>query len=133
MAIEIKLLGSNDASVLMNVAPDVFDNPIDPPMTNVFLGDPRHHLAVAVEDDLVVGFVSAVHYIHPDNAHPELWINEVGEAPTHQGRGLGSALLRSMLEAGRRHGCSEARVLTDCSTLRQFDSIPQTGAPKAIR
>jgi hypothetical protein len=40
MTIEIKLLGSNDASALMNVAPGVFDNPIDPRMTNTFLSDP---------------------------------------------------------------------------------------------
>jgi ribosomal protein S18 acetylase RimI-like enzyme len=115
MAIEIKILGSNDARVLMNVAPGVFDDPIDPRMTNTFLGDPRHHIAVAVDDDLVVGFVSAVHYIHPDKPRPELWINEVAVAPTHQGRGLGSDLLRSVLEAGRRNGCGEAWVLTDRS------------------
>jgi ribosomal protein S18 acetylase RimI-like enzyme len=113
MAIEIKLLGGNDASALMNVAPGVFDDPIDPRMTNTFLSDPRHHLAVAVDDGLIVGFVSAIHYAHPDKPRPELWINEVGVAPTHQGCGLGSDLLQSMLEAGRKNGCSEAWVLTD--------------------
>jgi ribosomal protein S18 acetylase RimI-like enzyme len=117
MTIEIKLLGSNDASALMNVAPGVFDNPIDPRMTNTFLSDPRHHLAVAVDDGLVVGFVSAVHYAHPDKSSPELWINEVGVAPTHQGCGLGSDLLRAMLETGRRNDCSEAWVLTDRSNI----------------
>ena len=125
MAIEIKVLGSKDTGVLMNVAPGVFDNPIDPRMTNAFLGDPHHHLAVAVEEDLVVGFVSAVHYAHPDKSRPELWINEVGVAPTHQGRGLGSDLLRSILEAGRRNDCSEAWVLTDRSNtpaLRLYSS-----------
>jgi hypothetical protein len=34
MAIEIKLLASTNASALMNVAPGVFDDPIDPRMTN---------------------------------------------------------------------------------------------------
>jgi ribosomal protein S18 acetylase RimI-like enzyme len=66
---------------------------------------------------LVVGFVSALHYAHPDKPRPELWINEVGVAPTHQGRGVGSDLLRSMLEAGRRNGCGEAWVLTDRSNI----------------
>jgi ribosomal protein S18 acetylase RimI-like enzyme len=115
MAIEIKVLGSNDAGVLMNIAPGVFDNPIDPRMTNAFLNNSRHHLAVAVERNLVVGFVSAVHYTHPHKPHPELWINEVGVAPTHQCRGLGNDLLRSMLEAGRSNGCSEAWARTDRS------------------
>jgi ribosomal protein S18 acetylase RimI-like enzyme len=66
---------------------------------------------------LVVDFVSALHYAHPDKPRPELWINEVGVAPTHQGRGVGSDLLRSMLEAGRRNGCGEAWVLTDRSNI----------------
>jgi ribosomal protein S18 acetylase RimI-like enzyme len=133
MAIEIKVLGSDDAGVLMNVAPGVFDNSIDPRMTNAFLGDSRHHLAVAVEGDLVVGFVSAVHYIHPDKPHLELWINEVGVAPTHQGRGLGSDLLRSMLEAGQSNGRSEAWVLTDRSNIPAIRLYSSNGAPKAIR
>ncbi len=115
MAIEIKLLSSNDVGILLSVARGVFDNPVDPGMTNTFLNDPRHHLVVAVEDGLVVGFVSAVHYIHPDKPRPELWINEVAVAPTHQGRGLGRDLLRSTLEAGRKNGCGEAWVLTDRS------------------
>ena len=65
MAIEIKVLGPQDVGVLANVAPDVFDHPIDVGRADEFLADPRHHLAVAVEDGLVVGFVSAVHYVHP--------------------------------------------------------------------
>ena len=115
--IEIKVLGDNDASILMNVAPGVFDNPVDLRATDEFLRDRRHHLAVAVEDGVVVGFVSALHYIHPDKPRPELWINEVGVAPTHQERGLGKKLLHSILEAAQRSGCAEAWVLTDRSNV----------------
>jgi hypothetical protein len=50
----------------MNVAAEVFDNPIDADLTAEFLGDARHHLAVAIDDGLVVGFASAIHYVHPD-------------------------------------------------------------------
>jgi aminoglycoside 6'-N-acetyltransferase I len=77
MAIEIKLLGPHDAGVLKCIAPDVFDDPIDVRRAEEFLADPRHHLAVAVEDGLVVGFVSVVHYVHPDKSRPELWINSM--------------------------------------------------------
>jgi aminoglycoside 6'-N-acetyltransferase I len=52
--------------------------------------------------------------VHPDKP-AELWINEVGVAPSHQGQGLGKAVLRLLLEEGRRHGCGEAWVLTDRS------------------
>jgi hypothetical protein len=52
--IEIKVLGGNDADILKYVAPDVFDDRINPHVTDAFLRDPRHHLAVAVEDNVVV-------------------------------------------------------------------------------
>ena len=47
MSPTIRRLGPGDASVLDEVAPDVFDNAIDPRGTAEFLADPRHHLAVA--------------------------------------------------------------------------------------
>jgi len=40
----IRLPGPGDASALGNVAPNVFDNAIDPRWTAEFLSDPRHHL-----------------------------------------------------------------------------------------
>lgn len=99
--------------MLANVAPDVFDDPIVPRAVSEFLDDPRHHLAVAVDDGVVVGFVSAVEYVHPDTTRPELWINEVGVAPTHHRRGVGRELLDAVLDARRKAGCGEAWVLTD--------------------
>lgn len=111
MAIEIKVLQRGDESILMNVAAGVFDNPIDAELTREFLEDSRHHIAVAVDDGLVVGFASAVHYVHPDK-QPELWINEVGLAPTHRRRGLGRSVLKALFEVGRAHKCTVAWVLT---------------------
>jgi aminoglycoside 6'-N-acetyltransferase I len=100
----------------MNVAPEVFDNAINPELTREFLEDPRHHIAVAIEDGLVVGFASGVHYVHPDK-QPELWINEVGLAPTHQRRGLGKAVLKALFNVGRAHSCTKAWVLTYRSNI----------------
>ncbi len=112
MAIEIKILRAGDDPVLANVAPDLFDNPIDPDLTKEFLADPRHHLAVAIDDGLVVAFASGVDYIHPDKPR-ELWINEVAVAPTHRRRGLAKSVLNALFEAGRNRHCTEAWVLTD--------------------
>ena len=83
----IRLLGPGDASVLDNVAPSVFDNGIDPRWTAEFLSDPRHHLAVAIDEGRVVGMASAIHNVHPDRA-PHLWISEIAVAPPYQGIGL---------------------------------------------
>lgn len=112
MAIEIKVLQQGDDHILMRVAPEVFDNPIDAELAKEFLQDPRHHIAVALDDGLVVGFASGVHYVHPDEP-PELWINEVAVAPTHRCRGIGKAAVQALLDVGRAHKCKMAWVLTD--------------------
>ena len=54
---------------------------------------------------------SGVHYVHPDKA-PELWINEVGVAPTHHGQGIGTRLVTTLVQHGATLGCDEAWVLT---------------------
>jgi ribosomal protein S18 acetylase RimI-like enzyme len=131
VTIEVKVLGCGDDGVLSDVGEDVFDDPIDPDRAREFLEDPRHHMTVAVEDGLVVGFVSAVHYVHPDKRHPELWINEVGVASTHRGRGVGKAVLRAMLDVARELGCDVAWVLTDRSNTAARALYSTTGGAEA--
>ena len=111
MSIDIRILASGDEAVLANVAPGVFDHDVDPGLTAEFLRDPRHHLAVALDGPTVVGFASAVDYVHPDKPR-ELWINEVGVAPSHQRQGLGRRLLAELLRHGTALGCVQAWVLT---------------------
>ena len=112
--IDVRILTQVDAALLESVDPDVFDEPIDANWSAEFLADPRHHLAVAIDEGIVVGMASAVHYIHPDKP-PELWINEVGVAETHRRRGIAGRLLEALFERGRGLGCSQAWVLADQS------------------
>lgn len=112
MNIDILLLGADNATVLQRVAEDVFDHAVDPRWTTAFLADARHHMLVAIDDGVVVGMISAVDYVHPDQA-PQLWINEVGVAPSHQRRGIGRRLLDAMLAHGRTLGCTEAWLGTE--------------------
>ena len=108
----ICMLEASNAALLEDVAPDVFDHPIDARWSAEFLKDPRHHLAMAIDGHQVVGMASGVHYVHPDKP-PELWINEVGVALSHRGAGLGQRLVERLLARGRELGCREAWVLTD--------------------
>jgi aminoglycoside 6'-N-acetyltransferase I len=126
VGVETKILHSGDEAILDSVAPDVFDNPLDPRLVAEFLGDDRHHLAVAVDQSQVIGFASAVHYVHPDK-HPELWINEVAVAPNHQGRGVGKAVIRTLLQHGERLGCEAAWVLTNRSNSAAMRLYAATG------
>ena len=129
---EIKALKPDDVAAFDCVAPDVFDDPIDRHAAVEFLCDPRHHLVVAIDDDVVVGFASAVHYVHPDKPAPELWINEVGVASSHRGRGVGRAIVAALLERGRALGCRDAWVLTEPDNqpaLRLYQAAGGVRAP----
>jgi GNAT superfamily N-acetyltransferase len=126
VASEIKILHSSDRAILDNVAPGVFDKALEPRLVAEFLEDDRHHLAVAVDHGQVIGFASGVHYVHPDKP-AELWINEVGVAPSHQGRGVGKAVIRTLLQHGKRLGCGEAWVLTDRSNHAAMRLYASTG------
>jgi aminoglycoside 6'-N-acetyltransferase I len=125
MTLEYRMLEAGDAAVLDRVADDVFDNAIQPALAREFLQDERHHLAVTIDEGVVVGFASGVHYVHPDKP-PELWINEVGVAPTHLRRGVAQALLRMLFDAGCELGCAQAWVLTDrdnTAAMRLYESV----------
>jgi ribosomal protein S18 acetylase RimI-like enzyme len=119
------MLHRGDDASLTRVAPGVFDNEVDPALSAEFLADPRHHIAVALDDGTIVGFASGVHYVHPDKP-PELWINEVGVAPSHQRQGLGRQLLRALFARGRELGCREAWVLTspaNGAAIRLYEAV----------
>ena len=108
---ETRILHSGDQELLCNAA-GVFDEIPDSQLVAEFLSDDRHHIAVAFDQGQVIGFASGVNYVHPDKP-PELWINEVGVAPDYQGRGVGKAVVRALLQHAESLGCREAWVLTD--------------------
>lgn len=110
--VNIRILSPGEEATLDNVADGVFDNVVDPELAREFLADPRHHIAVALDQGIVVAFASGVDYIHPDRP-AELFINEVGVAEPHQRRGLGKAVMRALLEVGQARGCTGAWVITD--------------------
>jgi aminoglycoside 6'-N-acetyltransferase I len=73
-------------------------------------------------------------YRHRSEAwpRPELWINEIGVAPTHQRRGLGKRLLHSLFAVARRLGCAEAWVGTDrvnTAAMRLYAAAGNSEAP----
>lgn len=110
----VRVLGGDDVDVLSSVAPDVFDKPVDGALATEFLRDPRHDLAVALDEGRVVGMASGVYSIHPDKG-PELWVKEVAVAEPYRRQRVGSALLEALFERARDLGCSEAWVLTDAT------------------
>lgn len=129
---DIRLLISGDAHLLLDTAPGVFDYPVNPAFAAEFLSDSRHHIAVCIDGGLIVGFASAVHYVHPDKP-PELWINEVGVSPEYRRLGVARRLLEALFEAGREAGCAEAWVLTDRENTAAMSLYKAAGGTEAPR
>lgn len=127
MSIEIRLLSAVDLPVLERVAAEVFDGPVERRWAADFLKDPRHHLVVALDEGVVVGMASAVDHVHPDKP-PQLWINELGVAPTHRRRGIGRQLLQALLAHGRQLGCTEAWLGTESDNLPARALYEQAGS-----
>ncbi len=111
-----KLLSSGDEKLLEASEHGVFDHDIQPDLGSQFLSDPRHHIAVAIEDSIIVGFASAVNYIHPDKPD-ELWINEVAVAKAFRRKGIADTLLKLLFQCGRGLGFRQAWVLANESNI----------------
>ncbi len=129
---EIRLLKADDTELLTNANSDVFDDPVIPSAAAEFLNDPRHQIAVAIADGIIVGFASAVCYVHPDKPAPEFWINEVGVAESHQGRGLAKQIMACLLDNARQLGCAEAWVLTEQDNTAAKRLYQSSGGVEAL-
>ena len=125
--INIKILDQKDWYILEHVAAEVFDFPVRSNLVKDFLSDPRHHIVVALDRGEVIGFASGVCYIHPDK-DAELFINEVGVAPSYQRQGIGKRLLKALLEKGRELGCQEAWVGTESDNKAAWALYASVGA-----
>jgi len=131
MGIEVRVLKPGEEGVLGRLARDVFDAPVDPQLAAEFVNDPRLHLAVALDDGVVVGMASGVHYVHPDKP-AEFWVNEVGVAASHRRLGLGRALLDALFARARELGCRQAWVATEPgneAARALYSSVGGEGSP----
>lgn len=112
MTIRYLHLSPADAHALLDVAGDVFDEPIVPERVRAYLADDAHIMVVAIDGATVVGQCAAVIHRHPDQA-TELYIDNLGVAETHRRRGIARELVARMFEIGRARGCAEAWVGTE--------------------
>ena len=112
MKMEIRRLFPGDDALVMQVADDVFDEPVRPDRLAAYLREPGHFMIVALADGLVVGQCAAVVHRHPDKVS-ELYIDEVGVSPAFRRQGIARKMLDAMFAIGREHGCGEAWVGTE--------------------
>lgn len=112
MPFTLKRLAAADEALFRSIAPDVFDEPVDPARLATYLRTPGHIMLLALDGDLVVGQCAGVIHRHPDKA-TELYVDEVGTASTHRRQGIARAMLNELFAWGRELGCEEAWLGTE--------------------
>ncbi len=123
-----------DEPLFSDVAPGVFDNDIIQKHLHENLNDPRHHLAIARSEGLIVGMAVGVHYTQPDK-DPQFFIDELGVAPCFQRRGIGKGLLQLLLTHAQVLGCREAWLATEADNIAArslYASMPKCQESHAL-
>lgn len=108
----VVVAGPGDAALFERIADDVFDGPCPPDRVAAYLADPRLHMVLALDGELVVGMCSGVHYFHPDKPD-EMFINELGVDAGWRRRGIATRLIGAMCEHARSLDCRAAWVVAD--------------------
>jgi len=90
----------------------VFDEDITPDRLGPFLAAAGHVMFVAVEADLVVGQIRGMVHVQPDRAS-DLYIDNLGVAPSHKRRGIGRQLIAALVRWGEAQGCTYAWLATE--------------------
>ncbi|MBT8141271.1 MAG: GNAT family N-acetyltransferase [Gammaproteobacteria bacterium] len=132
MSIKILQLNQSSVALLDNLAQEVFDHAIQSEYLSAFINDPRHVMFLAIDQETVVGMASAVEYFHPDKP-AQLWINEVGVAPSHRRQSIGRRLVQALIAEAEKRGCVYAWLGTDENNLSGkmcFGSVPDGEDPQ---
>jgi ribosomal protein S18 acetylase RimI-like enzyme len=118
---------------LVRAAGQLFDGSVELEATRRFLAQGLNELLIAYVDGEPAGFVSATELSHPDQAQPELFLNELGVAEAYRGRGVGRALVERLWEVARERGCRGMWVLTDDANVAANKVYAAAGGTRARR
>jgi ribosomal protein S18 acetylase RimI-like enzyme len=126
--VEIILLGPDDADRVLAAAP-LFDQEPEPDAVARFLDEPTHHILVAYEEEVPVGFVTGVEMTHPDKG-TEMFLYELGVAEGYRRRGLGGSLVQRLAGIARSRGCYGMWVGTDPANQAALATYQRAGASR---
>lgn len=98
-------------AILHRVAVDVFDEPVNAKRLAAYLAEPGH-LRLS-RSQATRWWLNARRSSTDPDKPTELYIDEVGVAPTFQRQGIARQLLDEMFALGKALGCEEAWVGTE--------------------
>lgn len=108
---EIRRIGPGDIGALER-AGSLFDGPVQGPAARRFLDTEGHHILLAYEGEVPVGFVTGVEMTHPDKG-TEMFLYELAVDAEFRRRGYGAELVKALAALARERGCYGMWVLTD--------------------
>jgi ribosomal protein S18 acetylase RimI-like enzyme len=126
--VNILELGPGDGDKVMTAAA-VFDHQPRADATARFLAEPGHHLLLAYDGVVPIGFVSGVETVHPDKG-TEMFLYELGVVESHRRRGVGRALVERLAAIARSRGCYGMWVATDDANVAALATYEGTGAKR---
>jgi ribosomal protein S18 acetylase RimI-like enzyme len=92
-----------------------------------FLSEPTHHLFLAFDAEVPVGFVSGVETTHPDKG-TEMFLYELGVDEGHRRRGVATALVEALAGLARERGCYGMWVATEPDNEAALATYARAGA-----
>ena len=110
-------------------AGQLFDNRPKSSATERFLTEPGHHLLVAYQDGLPVGFITGVETVHPDKG-AEMFLYEMGVDEAHRRRGIGAELVRNLAQLAQERGCYGMWVGTEPTNVAALATYQRAGGSR---
>jgi len=124
--VEVRDLSSGPEHSVLEIS-HLLDSEAEVDATRRFIAENGHHLLVAYERDVAVGFVTGVEMTHPDKG-AEMFVYELAVEPHAQGKGVGRTLVAALAEVARRSGCYGMWVLTDPDNAAAIRTYEAAGA-----
>ncbi|WP_103502405.1 MULTISPECIES: GNAT family N-acetyltransferase [Streptomyces] len=110
----------------IQAASALFDGPVRAEWAERFLAERTHHLLFAFAEGTAVGMISGVELTHPDKG-TEMLLYELGVGEEHRRRGIGTALVESLLAVARERGCYGMWVGLDTDNDAALRTYAATG------
>lgn len=123
----VRRLGVGAESELLH-ATHLFDEPPDATAVRAYLADERSIFLLAYEGSEAIGFLRGTELLQLRSPRKQMFLYEVSVKESFRRRGVGTALVRSLLKDCRDLGFEEVFVLTDPANEAAVSLFRSTGA-----